>query len=96
MHLLVCPRTHTMFAICYTVGWSKDRWAGCAIRNPHSRSHHQLLAALHHFFKFLADGRVRPELVILDPILLNGDGAGLCRELRQAGADVPILILTST
>lgn len=36
-----------------------------------------------------------PELIILDVMMPHGDGWHVCREVRQRGVDVPILMLTA-
>ena len=39
--------------------------------------------------------RVRPDLVLLDVMLPGLDGFEVCRQLRDGGSDVPILLLTA-
>ncbi len=43
---------------------------------------------------FEAAGAVKPDLLILDVDLPDGDGRDLCRRLRDAGVAAPILMLT--
>lgn len=38
--------------------------------------------------------RFGPDLVVLDRMLPDGDGADACRRLRQLGEDIPIILLT--
>lgn len=38
--------------------------------------------------------RFSPDLVVLDRMLPEGDGADACRRLRQLGEDIPIILLT--
>jgi two-component system response regulator DevR len=38
---------------------------------------------------------VRPDVVVVDMRLPDGDGAGLCRDLRERVPDVRVLVLTS-
>ncbi len=40
-------------------------------------------------------GKEKPDLVILDIMLPKKDGFEVCRELRRAGHDIPILMLTA-
>ncbi|BDM65885.1 DNA-binding response regulator [Shewanella sp. NFH-SH190041] len=37
----------------------------------------------------------QPDLILTDRLLPDGDGLMLCQQLRQAGADIPIIILTA-
>lgn len=38
--------------------------------------------------------RFNPDLIVLDRMLPDGDGADACRRLRQLGEDIPIILLT--
>ncbi len=38
---------------------------------------------------------LRPDLILLDLMLPDGDGVGLCRQLRAAGATQPIIMLSA-
>ncbi|CAM5295205.1 response regulator [Eoetvoesiella caeni] len=38
--------------------------------------------------------RFSPDLIVLDRMLPDGDGADACRRLRQLGEDIPIILLT--
>ncbi len=38
---------------------------------------------------------MRPDLILLDVMLPDGDGFSLCRDLRSRGIDTPILFLTA-
>ena len=39
--------------------------------------------------------RYSPDLVVLDRMMPDGDGAEACRRLRQQGEDIPIILLTA-
>src|SRR5690554_5476475 len=38
--------------------------------------------------------RYAPDLVVLDRMMPDGDGAEACRRLRQQGEDIPVILLT--
>ncbi|HBN09759.1 MAG TPA: DNA-binding response regulator [Cyanobacteria bacterium UBA8530] len=46
-------------------------------------------------FGFLDEGKVRPELVLLDVMLPEMDGFEVCRLLRKARNQVPVIMLTA-
>ncbi|WP_353172289.1 response regulator [Paracandidimonas soli] len=39
--------------------------------------------------------RYSPDLIVLDRMLPEGDGADACRRLRQQGEDIPVILLTA-
>jgi len=39
--------------------------------------------------------RYEPDLLVLDRMLPDGDGAQACRRLRQLGEDIPVILLTA-
>jgi len=39
--------------------------------------------------------RYSPDLIVLDRMLPDGDGAQACRQLRQQGEDIPVILLTA-
>ena len=39
--------------------------------------------------------RYSPDLIVLDRMMPDGDGAEACRRLRQKGEDIPIILLTA-
>lgn len=39
--------------------------------------------------------RYNPDLIVLDRMLPEGDGAEACRRLRQQGEDIPVILLTA-
>ena len=39
--------------------------------------------------------RYTPDLIVLDRMMPNGDGADACRKLREQGEDIPIILLTA-
>ncbi|NLC35469.1 MAG: response regulator [Alcaligenaceae bacterium] len=39
--------------------------------------------------------RYSPDLIVLDRMMPDGDGAEACRRLRQQGEDIPIILLTA-
>lgn len=39
--------------------------------------------------------RYNPDLIVLDRMMPDGDGAEACRRLRQQGEDIPIILLTA-
>ena len=39
--------------------------------------------------------RYTPDLIVLDRMLPNGDGADACRALREQGEDIPVILLTA-
>lgn len=39
--------------------------------------------------------RYAPDLVVLDRMMPDGDGAEACRRLRQMGEDIPVILLTA-
>ena len=39
--------------------------------------------------------RYSPDLIVLDRMLPEGDGAEACRRLRQKGEDIPVILLTA-
>ncbi|AZV92750.1 response regulator [Kerstersia gyiorum] len=39
--------------------------------------------------------RYSPDLIVLDRMLPGGDGAQACRQLREQGEDIPIILLTA-
>lgn len=39
--------------------------------------------------------RFSPDLIVLDRMMPDGDGAEACRRLRQQGEDIPIILLTA-
>lgn len=39
--------------------------------------------------------RYDPDLIVLDRMLPDGDGADACRRLRQQGEDIPVILLTA-
>src|SRR3546814_2010421 len=39
--------------------------------------------------------RYSPDLIVLDRMLPDGDGAQACRQLRQQGEDIPVIFLTA-
>src|SRR3546814_20661787 len=39
--------------------------------------------------------RYSPDLIVLDRMLPDGDGAQACRQLRQQGEDLPVILLTA-
>ena len=38
--------------------------------------------------------RYSPDLIVLDRMMPDGDGAEACRRLRQLGEDIPVILLT--
>lgn len=58
----------------------------------------------HHYDTLLAAGagdlveriqRYSPDLIVLDRMMPDGDGAEACRRLRQQGEDIPVILLTA-
>src|SRR5690554_5708602 len=39
--------------------------------------------------------RYSPDLIVLDRMMPDGDGAEACRRLRQQGEDIPVILLTA-
>jgi two-component system phosphate regulon response regulator OmpR len=39
--------------------------------------------------------RYSPDLIVLDRMMPGGDGAQACRQLRQQGEDIPVILLTA-
>ncbi|HLR12619.1 MAG TPA: response regulator [Burkholderiaceae bacterium] len=39
--------------------------------------------------------RYSPDLIVLDRMMPDGDGADACRQLRQQGEDIPVILLTA-
>ena len=39
--------------------------------------------------------RYSPDLIVLDRMMPDGDGADACRKLRQLGEDIPVILLTA-
>src|SRR3546814_15345470 len=39
--------------------------------------------------------RYSPDLIVLDRMMPDGDGAEACRKLRQQGEDIPVILLTA-
>lgn len=39
--------------------------------------------------------RYSPDLIVLDRMMPGGDGAEACRQLRQQGEDIPVILLTA-
>lgn len=56
---------------------------------------HQVVTAKNLLEARSAISHQRPDLILLDVMLPDGDGASFCRQLRQAGSATPIIMLTA-
>ncbi|HHT9158062.1 MAG TPA: response regulator, partial [Candidatus Tripitaka californicus] len=66
-----------------------------AMRMPLEANHYQVVSASSAKEGLQKVLKERPDLVILDVMLPGKNGFDVCRELRQRGRDVAVLMLTA-